>query len=159
MNIAIARRQVEFDPKYVNRDSWELAEWRDQKTDHIHQHVGKAGLKFVRRDMHLIRDEVAPDMAMACAQLVHLFGFDPSVVDLRMAKPSLLSQLSDTIITANGYLAEYLEPIQHGEVGDESHVLAASQQLHAFAAGIADFYDFDLNLAHARRLAQLATVR
>ncbi|MBP7806945.1 hypothetical protein KA047_00420 [Candidatus Saccharibacteria bacterium] len=159
MELEIIRRQIAYDPAYVDLESWGQKEWKDQKTNHILLHIGKASLKFAGRDLAKIQQEVIPDMAMATAQLVHLHGLNPHEIIGSERPPVLLSQMEGSLLAATGYLASYLEPQEHGAVGDKGDVLDAAKQLYRFTRGIADFYGIDLVVAHRERLAHLATVR
>lgn len=159
MELEIVRRQETFDPLHVDRKSWELDEWKDQKTNHILLHIGKASLKYAQRDLSVIQQEVIPDMAMATAQLVNVHGLNPHDLIKSMRPPTVLSQMEGRLLAAFGHLASYLEPIQHDQTGEKGQVLAAANELYQFTCGLADFYGMDLVAAHRERLAYLATVR
>lgn len=153
---AIIERQRTYDPQYVDQEAWVHHEWREQKLSHILYHVGKAGLKLDAGYIR-VRDEVAPDMAMACAQTILLFEIEPEQVTYRVATPSVLWHLEPLHRRAFGHLSSYLEPDHHPGMRPDSHsAFLAAQNLHAFSYGLADFYDFDLDAAHAARLDQRA---
>ncbi len=159
MELAIIRRQEAYDPLHVDRKSWELDDWKDQKTNHVLLHIGKAGLKYACRDLNVIRGEVVPDMAMATAQLVNTHQLNPHDLIKSERPPTVLSQMEGHLLAATGYLASYLEPLEHDLPGNKGHVFAAAEHLYRFTCGVADFYGIDIVAAHQERLAYLATVR
>lgn len=154
--IEIVERQRAYDPSFVDQPEWVHTGWREQKLSHILYHVGKAGLKL-DAGFVVVKEEIAPDMAMACAQTVLLFDIEPSSITYRAAKATLLRQLEPLHRRAFGHLSSYLEPDHHSGMRPDVHdAFLAAQNLHAFSYGLADFYGFDLHEAHATRLEQRA---
>lgn len=165
---------TEFDKRRFDQDEWQIDEWRDQKTRHIALHIAKLPLKLLSGDRGVIIDEAMPDMALYRTQLIntHLLVNNPSLPHLLLSRIDgrrfpILKQRIETLgvhefalhraAAANGYLAGYLEPGEHGTVSDDvriEKVLSAVHDLQLGALSLAERYDRDLEQSLRQRIQQ-----
>lgn len=165
-----------FDEAEFNQDTWELADWREQKTRHIALHIAKLPLKIIGDDESRIVSEVIPDMALYRTQLIQTHELLENTSDVLMglqfpehidqwSKPVLAREIAETgaqnfalkrAAIANAWLAHYLEPLEHGGVIDTASrqqvVLDAVSNLHIGAVVLAKELDIDVRQSLRERI-------
>lgn len=150
MNYLLAEQKF-FDPRRFDPpQGYETLPPDDQKIAHIQLHVAKAAFKVLDRSREIITKEVIPDLAIYRSQLMNIIDLDPA--ELEEGIPVRDRFPLDALVRANGYLAKYLEPRQHGEAVPLNPVKLAAQNLHGATTMLAWDYDVDVEQAHRTRL-------
>jgi hypothetical protein len=176
MRHLLLRAQAWWDAQRFDQPEWHLAAWPDQKVRHIQLHVAKALGKVVAAldggvgaasgidPMARVRDEVLPDVAIYCSQLINtlresgvptasLFRPHARVPSRSAADP--LFRVTISLSRASAQLATYIEPREHGGRSPASSIQEAIQELHDSAEALATYFAVDLASAHQARLEML----
>ena len=163
MNFLTAE-QATFDQVAFDRNSWELKDWRAQKTRHITLHIAKAGLKLVNHKYtpaglpsDIVVSEVIPDLSIYRAQLINTHELGVEAEDLL---PFSVEGDDDgaafALLQAQGELSNWLEPLEHGKVASESEresrAYGAVQYLHCAVEALARSRSVDVEELHRQRL-------
>ncbi|HEX9867851.1 MAG TPA: hypothetical protein VGC99_04535 [Candidatus Tectomicrobia bacterium] len=176
MRHLLLRAQDWWDAQRFDQPEWHLAAWPDQKVRHIQLHVAKAlGKVMAALDsgvdtasgidaMARVRDEVLPDVAIYCSQLINTLQkcgvptaslFRPhGRVPFRSAADPLF-RVAMSLSRASAQLAAYIEPREHGAMSPASSLQEAIQDLHDSAEALASYFAVDLASAHQARLEAL----
>jgi len=186
MRHLLLQAQAWWDVQRFDQPVWQVGEWRDQKVRHIQLHVAKALGKVVAAlgegadtacgadPLAPVRDEVLPDVAIYCSQLINMFPDwcaptaalpqpDTSLATPSVAAPSpvcmprteALWSVLASLSRASARLAAYIEPREHGVASPLSHIRGAMQDLHESAEALAAYFLVDLTRAHQTRLEAL----
>lgn|GEM_PF-4580492 len=158
-----------FDELQFDQDAWQAPEWRDQKTRHIQLHVAKAGLKLIAS--HDNDSIVAADAGLYRSQLILTHNLDPDTatapvtittgskkVDNEHVPVTEMPTARQSLTYASGYLAQYLEPLEHGIRDDElrnENVTLATRHLHNASLNLSRMFNHDPSQLHLERMQKL----
>jgi hypothetical protein len=159
--------QRRFDDEHFNLLTWQIDDWRAQKTRHISLHISKAAQKLVNNEewnytgRDLVEEEVIPDLSIYRAQLltthdINLKSLALEGIDTRGMTDSVAAI---SLIRAQGELAHWLEPLEHGAtLNDEDryrYVSSAVEYVHNAVEGLAQQRGIDVLKVHRDRMETL----
>ena len=149
MNFLLAEQSWWDERRFDPKDGYDELSPRDAKIAHIQLHVAKASLKLLINNPETIKKEVVPDLAIYRSQIMNALDMRPDQID----EPYLLDRAPlNFVIRANGYLASYVEQLQHGEQMPLHPVIRGVEYLHYASVIIANHYDLDLESAQRTRM-------
>lgn len=149
MNFLLAEQSWWDERRFDPKDGYDELSPRDAKIAHIQLHVAKASLKLLINNPDTIKKEVVPDLAIYRSQIMNALDMRPDQID----EPYLLDRAPlNFVIRANGYLASYVEQLQHGEQMPLHPVIRGVEYLHYASVIIANHYDLDLESAQRTRM-------